>query len=488
MEARELLANLSHPDEAIRHKATLALGGCGREHRAWAPELIDAVRHGSPEVRFWAATALPRVAPDPADAVPALIALLSDPDMWANRQVAASGLAKIGRPAAQDAVPALARALATDDNHFVRESVVRSLRDLAVWNADAITALIEALDDPEDGVKREAAGQLSGLGERAHDAVPALRRLAEREEEAEAVRSQATSALESILSGAPTLRYDEPYYSISEAASTARFADPSIPDAIRERLDREDFEGAFRLLEAGIDDDQDSGFWVEMFRAARELELPSQHRYYERYLEASGEGGFWRELEGVVHSTCPVSKGMRRIVRSCARLYPSPGWKRFHKLAVDDDLPRLEQWLEAALTEEPPPADVPGLWFGLVDVDRGGKPSLDLYVSGGHPDDEEPEDRVIGGSWDPRTAYARSRVLDEIYELAHAEEGDPLEEADYRLSLAYGGLAVRWLAMTRPPELLLGGAPHRVLAVGFDDGDSIGVGTVRREGLVFPDA
>ena len=43
MEARELLANLSHPDGSIRHKATLALGSCGRVHRAWAPDLIDAV-------------------------------------------------------------------------------------------------------------------------------------------------------------------------------------------------------------------------------------------------------------------------------------------------------------------------------------------------------------------------------------------------------------------------------------------------------------
>jgi hypothetical protein len=37
------------------------------------------------------------------------------------------------------------------------------------------------------------------------------------------------------------------------------------------------------------------------------------------------------------------------------------------------------------------------------------------------------------------------------------------------------------------PGLLLGGAPQRVLAVGFDDGDSIGLGTLRPNGLTFPD-
>jgi len=47
---------------------------------------------------------------------------------------------------------------------------------------------------------------------------------------------------------------------------------------------------------------------------------------------------------------------------------------------------------------------------------------------------------------------------------------------------------VRWLAMTLDPTLLLGGAPQRVLAVGFDDGDSIGAGTLRHKGLVFPES
>lgn len=189
-----------------------------------------------------------------------------------------------------------------------------------------------------------------------------------------------------------------------------------------------------------------------------------------------------------MRSNCRVSKGMRRIVRYCSRAEPNPRWKRFYKLGIDEDLLRLKRWLEAAFTEKPPPDDVPGLWFGLVEVDRGGEATLDLYVSGGHPDEEEPEDRVIGGSWEPRTAYARSGVLDEVYKVAHSEEGAGarLEEADYRLGLTYAGLAVRWLAIALGPALLLGGAPQRVLAVGFDDGDSIGVGTLRPEGLVFP--
>jgi len=487
MEARELLANLSHPDGSIRHKATLALGSCGRAHRAWAPDLIDAVEHGGPGVRFWAATALGRIGPDPDQAVPPLIALLTDPDEFANRQAAAMALAEIGRPAAREAIPGLAGVLEADDNKWVRDSVVRSLGDLAVHDPEAIPALITALDDPDEGVRNNAAEQLRVLGGRARDAVPALRRLLDRDNEPEAVRLRARTAVETILSGAPVLRSDEPYHSISQAATRGQFADSSVPDEASRRLDQDDFEGTLKLLDAAVEGDQDSMFWLNMFNGARDLELPSQHRYYERYLETSGHGGYWRELQDVVRSALPVSEGMQRMIRYCSRVEPNPGWKRFDKLGIDEDMARLTGWLEAAFTEKPPPDEVPGLWFGLVEVDRGGERCMDLYVSGGHPDDEQPGDRVIGGSWEPRRAYAHSGVLEQIYEVAHAEEGHALEAAGYILPLAYGALAARWLATTLGPELLLGGASQRVLAVGFDEGDSIGVGLLRPEGLVFPD-
>ncbi len=336
------MADLSDPDESIRHKATLALGGCSKKHRDWAPDLIAAVRDGSPSVRFWAGIALGRVAADPDQAVPALIELLSDRDKWANRQVAAGALAKIGRPGASEAVPALARVLATDDNHFVREDVLRSLRDLAIWNADAVSALSSALEDPDESVRGAAIQQLSSLRARARDAIPALERLVGSADEPEALRSEATQALEMILSGAAPLRHDEPYRSISEAASEARVTDQSVPGEIGQRLDREDFEGAFELLRAGIEDDQDSGLWLEMFTAARALDRPDARRYYERYLQTSGTGGFRREMEGVIRSSCTVAEGMERIIKYCSRAEPNPRWKLFRKLAIDEDLARLK--------------------------------------------------------------------------------------------------------------------------------------------------
>jgi hypothetical protein len=481
-QARQHLENLSHPDESIRHKATLALGGCGRKQGDWAPDLIAGVRSGGPTVRFWAAIALGRVATDPEQAVPPLVGLLSDPDAFGNRQVAADALAKIGRPAAREAVPALARVLATDDNHFVRGKVVRALRDLAIWNEDAVSALSSALDDPDESVRGAAVLQLSLLRVRGRRAVPALERFADRKEEPEELRSQAARAVEMILSGAPAFRYDEPYHSISEAASKAVFADKGAPDEIGRRLDQEDYEGAFELLTTAIEDAQESIVWLDIFQAGRELDRTDARRYYERYLESSGTGGLWREIEDVIRSTCTVPDGMRRIIRYCSRAEPNPRWKLFDDLAIDEDLLRLQGWLEAVFAEQPPPESVPGLWFGLTGVERGGESSFDLHLSGGYPDDEEPHDRVIGGSWQPRMEYADSIVLDQIHKIAHSED---MDDAEYQLALSYGGLVVRWLATTLSPEVLLVGAPERVLAVGFDDGDSLGIGTLRPDGLDF---
>ncbi len=55
VEVAKLLKDLMSPDESVRHKATLALGGTGRKDRAWVPDLIEAVAYGGSDSRFWAA-------------------------------------------------------------------------------------------------------------------------------------------------------------------------------------------------------------------------------------------------------------------------------------------------------------------------------------------------------------------------------------------------------------------------------------------------
>lgn len=77
-------------------------------------------------------------------------------------------------------------------------------------------------------------------------------------------------------------------------------------------------------------------------------------------------------------------------------------------------------------------------------------------------------------------------MLDRIYDLAYTEDDDdPLGNAEYRLGLTYGGLAVRWLATTVDRDLLLGRSPKRLIQVGFNEGDWVGIGTLGPGGLAF---
>ena len=133
-----------------------------------------------------------------------------------------------------DAVPALARVLRSDANYFVRQGVVSALRTLAVWNSEAILTLANALDDSDHRVQKEAVQSLGLLGERASDALPALRRLASSHEQTAAIRSHASEAVERILEGEPAYRIDEPYRTLDDAASNGRFTGPGVSAEARD--------------------------------------------------------------------------------------------------------------------------------------------------------------------------------------------------------------------------------------------------------------
>lgn len=493
--ARRYLLDLNDPDESVRNKAQYTLGD-NSVRPEWVPDLIAGVTDGSPRVRFWAATALSRQHEAYAAAVPALIELLSDPDKWGNRQVAAGALATIGRPAAVDAVPALAGVLETDPEPYARVEAVRALGRLWPWNDHALSVLIGALDDPDERVRHYAVQQLNLMRARAGEAVPDLRRMAANGAETDALREDASRAVELILAGLPAIRYDRPYHPLAEVIDEGDFSDPGVPERVRKLIDREEYNRSFELIEETLEKRQTPKVWSEMWGAAQTLRPASAGRYYALYQETEGIRGAWHELERVVRSRTSVEKGLARLVDYHARIAPDPHWKLLKKLPVKEDLARLEAWITAAFSDEPPPDDAPGLWFGLLDVDRASGPTIDMHLDAGQLNDEGLHDLVFGGAWTPSNEFAHSEVLDEIYKTSFADEGGPLGDAAYTLLLAYGALAVRYLAKTLDPSLLLGGATQRVItlasttprtqAVGYHDGDSIGIGTLRPNGLTFP--
>jgi hypothetical protein len=152
---------------------------------------------------------------------------------------------------------------------------------------------------------------------------------------------------------------------------------------------------------------------------------------------------------------------------------------------VDGDLPRLREWLQAIMQTMPPPAKITGLWFGLFNPGTGGGGvTADLHVMGA-PYSAEDHDWIFKDRWGQgSTPNAESAVLHEIYQIAYARKDGLGNDAEYPLCLAYAALAIRHLAQSLGPSLLRD-ADQRVLNVGFDSGDFICIGAIRKEGLVF---
>ncbi|MFL5349202.1 MAG: hypothetical protein ACJ8AT_30750 [Hyalangium sp.] len=152
------------------------------------------------------------------------------------------------------------------------------------------------------------------------------------------------------------------------------------------------------------------------------------------------------EIESVVKSNLPVTEGLLRVIQFCERELPHPDW--------------------AALR--------PG----------GGKLgiSADLHLIGA-PLANDPK-WIFGDRWGQDTPDAESNVLAAIYQIAYEHKAGLKNDAEYPLCLAYANLAIRHLAQTMGAELLRD-ADQRVLHVGFDSGDFLCIGAIRKEGLIF---
>jgi len=118
------------------------------------PALIAALKDNDPQVRTVAAKTLGALGPDAQEAVPALAELLSTEDVIP----AARALASIGF-SAREAVPALIKLLNNKEGD-VRWNAARALGDIGPEAKAAVPKLIERLADPDAGVREHAAEAL----------------------------------------------------------------------------------------------------------------------------------------------------------------------------------------------------------------------------------------------------------------------------------------------------------------------------------------
>ncbi len=124
-------------------------------------------------------------------AVPALVEALKNPE---GRVLAASILAYIGPPA-KAAVPALIDIAKTDKNPAAKREAFMALGSIGQAEAGASVATA-ALGDPDEKVVIAACYALAQMGPAAREAVPALRKLAESNDDA--IREEAAKALKAV--------------------------------------------------------------------------------------------------------------------------------------------------------------------------------------------------------------------------------------------------------------------------------------------------
>jgi len=123
-----------HEGQGIRHSAALALGRyAGPERAAVVPALLEAVRDPDEFVRFEAANSLARLRAGAPEVVPAAIEWLGSNNL-VYRRGAAKILGDFG-PAARSALPALL-GVRSDPDVFVREAVEEALRLIGPTGAD----------------------------------------------------------------------------------------------------------------------------------------------------------------------------------------------------------------------------------------------------------------------------------------------------------------------------------------------------------------
>lgn len=155
-----LIDDLGSNDAGVRGRAVTAVA----EHGADAVEpLVHALARADDGRRWCVAEALALIG---EDSIPALIAALGD---GATKIGAAATLVRIGRPA----VEPLIEALAGDDGEvqFGARYALREIGD------EAIPSLVEALDAPDGSTRRSAASVLRELGWQAPDDAGAIRYL-----------------------------------------------------------------------------------------------------------------------------------------------------------------------------------------------------------------------------------------------------------------------------------------------------------------------
>ena len=179
---------LRSENELIRVSAAKALMEMGRDAKPAEAGLAEALRDPNTQVRTYAVSAVSHIGGSTL-AIPALVELVPDEDFRIG-DVAMQALAQIGA-GAEDAAPALVERLS--DGGAAGVHATRAL--VSIGTEKAVVAVCRALSSGSATARRRAAEVLAQIGPKAEDALPALKKLMDDENEDKQVRAAAAEAL-----------------------------------------------------------------------------------------------------------------------------------------------------------------------------------------------------------------------------------------------------------------------------------------------------
>jgi len=175
--------------------AAYALRDIGPGAAKAVPVLVKGLKSQMYETRWAAADALEGIGRRAAKAVPELTDSLKDKDYWMRKKVAWA-LGNIG-PKAKDALPALNEMFQSENRIEVRIAVAYAIAKISGNKGDALSFLIDSLDDEDWLVRAYAAEALGEIGPIAAEGLDKLRVLASGDPFDE-IRNTALEAIEKI--------------------------------------------------------------------------------------------------------------------------------------------------------------------------------------------------------------------------------------------------------------------------------------------------
>jgi hypothetical protein len=182
----------------------------------------------------------------------------------------------------------------------------------------------------------------------------------------------------------------------------------------------------------------------------------------------------------------PLQRKMQELIAACEGRNPEGDWRPLKDLDFEREIPRLrDQWLAAVFTTRPPVNDgVTGLWFGLFNPIYDGGAVADFYVAGGVAETEdENADWASAPKYFPEGRYAHSEVLAAIYHIVEAHDSALGRKAEEYVCLGYVAFVVQELLRDVDTKLVVTDNGFVRVAIGWDSGDALYIGTLTRRGF-----